>query len=56
MKDKFMKAALKEAQKAQTAAKALFGGGADNSNMPTFELSKEPCKDALKDVFNSVIE
>ncbi|MGN0174094.1 MAG: tyrosine--tRNA ligase, partial [Acutalibacteraceae bacterium] len=30
-----------EAIKAQTAAKALFGGGADNSNMPTFELSKD---------------
>ncbi len=30
-----------EATKAQTAAKALFGGGADNSNMPTFELSKD---------------
>ena len=30
-----------EATKAQNAAKALFGGGADNSNMPTFELSKD---------------
>ena len=27
-----------EAQKAQTAAKALFAGGADDSNMPTTEL------------------
>ncbi len=30
-----------EAQKAQTAAKALFAGGNDNSNMPTFELSSD---------------
>ena len=28
----------KEAKKAQTAAKALFAGGNDNSNMPNFEL------------------
>ena len=27
-----------EAKKAQTAAKALFAGGSDNSNMPTFTL------------------
>ncbi len=30
-----------EAEKAQTAARALFAGGADDSNMPTTELSEE---------------
>ncbi len=30
-----------EANKAQTAAKALFGGGKDDSNMPTFEFTKD---------------
>lgn len=29
-----------EANKAQSAAKALFGGGKDDSNMPTFSLDK----------------
>jgi len=30
-----------EANKAQTSAKAVFGAGADDSNMPTFELSRD---------------
>ena len=30
-----------EANKAQSAAKALFGGGKDDSNMPTFEFTKD---------------
>ena len=30
-----------EANKAQAAAKALFGGGKDDSNMPTFEFTKD---------------
>ena len=30
-----------EAEKAQTAARALFGGGADDSNMPTTQLADE---------------
>ena len=30
-----------EAKKAESAAKALFGGGSDTSNMPTTELSNE---------------
>ena len=34
-----------EAEKAQTAARALFGGGADNSNMPTTVLSDEDLTD-----------
>ena len=34
-----------EAQKAQTAAKALFGGGADDSNMPSTELSESDFED-----------
>ena len=34
-----------EADKAQSAAKALFGGGADNSNMPTTSLSDDDLTD-----------
>ncbi len=34
-----------EADKAQSAAKALFGGGADNSNMPTTALSDDDLTD-----------
>lgn len=34
-----------EAQKAQNAAKALFAGGADNSNMPTTQLSDDDFTD-----------
>lgn len=34
-----------EAEKAQSAARALFGGGADNSNMPTTALSDEDFTD-----------
>ncbi len=34
-----------EAQKAQNAAKALFAGGADNSNMPTTHLSDDDFTD-----------
>ncbi len=30
-----------EAEKANAAAKAVFGAGADDSNMPTFELSRD---------------
>ena len=30
-----------EANKAQTSAKAVFGAGADDANMPTFELAKD---------------
>ena len=34
-----------EAQKAQAAAKALFAGGADNSNMPTTQLAADDFTD-----------
>ena len=34
-----------EAEKAQTAARALFGGGADNSNMPTTVLGDDDFTD-----------
>ncbi|MBQ2444815.1 MAG: tyrosine--tRNA ligase [Oscillospiraceae bacterium] len=34
-----------EAEKARQAAKALFGGGADDSNMPTTEILPEQLKD-----------
>ena len=34
-----------EAEKARAAAKALFAGGADDSNMPTTELTAEQLKD-----------
>ena len=34
-----------EADKAREAAKALFGGGADDSNMPTTEILPEQLKD-----------
>jgi tyrosyl-tRNA synthetase len=30
-----------EAEKAQNAARAIFGAGADDANMPTFELAKD---------------
>ncbi len=44
-----------EAQKAQTAAKALFGGGADNSNMPTFELSKDLFQDGQMGILDLLV-
>ncbi len=44
-----------EAQKAQDAAKALFGGGADNSNMPTFELSKDLFADGQMGVLDLLV-
>ena len=34
-----------EADKAQEAAKALFGGGGDSANMPSYELSEEDFED-----------
>ena len=41
-----------EAEKAQTAAKALFAGGADDSNMPTTELSETLFKDGKINVLD----
>ncbi|HHW67225.1 MAG: tyrosyl-tRNA synthetase [Epulopiscium sp.] len=36
-----------EAKKAQTAAKALFGGGAQGGSIPTTEISKDEFKDGM---------
>ena len=41
-----------EAQKAQTAAKALFSGGGDDSNMPTTELGEEKLTDGKIGILN----
>ena len=45
-----------EAQKAETAAKALFGGGADNSNMPTTVLSDDDFTDGNITVLDMMIK
>ena len=34
-----------EAKKAQSAAEAVFGGGSDNSNMPTTAITKDEAKE-----------
>ena len=39
-----------EAQKAQNAAMALFGGGADDSDMPTTEISKDDLGKTILDI------
>ena len=39
-----------EAEKAGAASKALFGGGADLSNMPTAEVTEADFKDGIMDV------
>ena len=39
-----------EAQKAQTAAEALFSGGADMSNVPTVTITKDKLGSALVDI------
>ncbi|KOA20789.1 tyrosine--tRNA ligase [Clostridium homopropionicum DSM 5847] len=39
-----------EAMKAQTAAEALFGGGADMSNVPSIEITKEDLNTGLLDI------
>lgn len=39
-----------EANKAQSAAEALFGGGGDLSNVPTIEITKEDLEKALIDL------
>lgn len=39
-----------EANKAQSAAEALFGGGGDLSNVPTIEITKEDLEKALLDL------
>jgi len=45
-----------EADKAQTAARALFAGGADDSNMPTIELSEADLADGRLDVISLLVK
>ncbi|MCM1285636.1 MAG: tyrosine--tRNA ligase [Acetobacter sp.] len=44
-----------EAEKAQSAAKALFSGGADNSNMPTTELTDNDFTDGKIAVLDMMV-
>ena len=44
-----------EAVKAQTAAKALFSGGADDSNMPTTALSEDQLTDGAIGVMDLLV-
>ena len=44
-----------EAEKAQTAAKALFGAGSDDSNMPTTELSESNLTDGKINVMDLLV-
>ena len=45
-----------EAEKAQTAARALFAGGADDSNMPTTRLSEEDLAEGKIDVISLLMK
>lgn len=45
-----------EADKAQSAAKALFAGGADNSNMPTTQLSDDDFTDGEITVLDMMLK
>ncbi len=45
-----------EASKAQSAAKALFAGGADDSNTPTTEISKDELTDDEIDVISLLVK
>ncbi len=45
-----------EANKAQVAAKALFGGGADDSNMPTTELTEADLTDGAIDILTLLVK
>lgn len=45
-----------EAEKAQSAAKALFSGGADNSNMPTTQLSDDDFTDGEITVLDMMLK
>ena len=45
-----------EAEKAQAAAKALFGGGADLSNMPSTTLADEDFTDGAIDILSVLIK
>ena len=45
-----------EATKAQTAAKALFGAGADGANVPTVELSAADFADGVADLLTLLVK
>ncbi len=45
-----------EAEKAREASKALFGGGADTTHMPTTELSDEDFTDGAVDVISLLVK
>ena len=45
-----------EAAKAQAAARALFAGGSDNSNMPTTELSDDDFTDGEITVLDMMLK
>ncbi len=45
-----------EAQKAQTAARALFGGGADDSNMPSTQLAESDFEDGKITVLSMMLK
>ena len=45
-----------EATKAQAAAKALFGAGADDSNMPTVEIAADDCADGVIDLLSILVK
>jgi len=44
-----------EAEKAQAAAKALFNGGGDDTNMPTTEIAPEQLKDGSIGILNLMV-
>ena len=45
-----------EATKAQTAAKALFGAGADGANVPTIELAATDFEDGVADLLTLLVK
>lgn len=45
-----------EARKAETAAKALFGGGAASADMPTTELSEADLSEAAADIMTLLVK
>ncbi len=45
-----------EAEKAQATAKALFGGGADSSDMPSTVLSDEDYRDGKADILTMLVK
>ena len=45
-----------EATKAQSAAKALFGAGADSANMPTVEIAAAECEGGVIDILTVLVK